>query len=113
MANLNFIKTRTVEQFKDADKVERIDVKQNSTTNKLFIAYGAKTGAVSLKGIPTHPMLSLVNPDIDREPTEEESLYIGVNIKVNGKSVSHPKANGFFWLLHEEGQGGAPVVASF
>lgn len=113
MANLNFIKTRTVEQFKDAEKVSCIDVHQSSTTNKLFLTYGAKIGAVALKGIPTHPMLSLVNPNIDREPTAEESLYIGVTIKVDGRTVSHPKANGFFWLLHEEGQGGAPVVASF
>ena len=111
--NLTFNQTLTVEQFKALMNVTRIDVKQNPHTGKLFFTYGAKTGAVALKGIPTHPMLSLVNPDIDREPTEEESLYIGVNIKVNGKSVSHPKANGFFWLLHEEGQGGAPVVASF
>ena len=83
--NLIFKETLTVEQFKAAMHVSRIDVKQNPKTNKLFFTYGAKTGAVAVKGIPAHPMLSNVTtPD--------------------GQS---------FWLLHEEGQGGAPVLASF
>lgn len=83
--NLTFNETLTVEQFKAAMNVSRIDVKQNPKTNKLFFTYGAKTGAVAVKGIPAHPMLSNVTtPD--------------------GQS---------FWLLHEEGQGGAPVLASF
>ncbi len=83
--NLIFNETLTVEQFKEAMNVSRIDVKQNPKTNKLFFTYGAKTGAVALKGIPSHPMLSNVTtPDGDT-----------------------------FWLLHEEGQGGAPVLASF
>ena len=85
MANLTFNETLTVEQFKAAMNVSRIDVKQNPKTGKLFFAYGAKTGAVAVKGIPQHPMLS----NVTRE---------------DGTS---------FWLLHEEGQGGAPVLASF
>ena len=83
--NLTFNETLTVEQFKAAMKVSRIDVKQNPKTNKLFFTYGAKTGAVAVKGIPQHPMLS----------------------NVTGSD------NSSFWLLHEEGQGGAPVLASF
>ena len=83
--NLQFKETLTVEQFKAAMNVSRIDVKQNPETNKLFFAYGAKTGAVAVKGIPQHPMLSNVTGS-------------------DGAS---------FWLLHEEGQGGAPVLASF
>lgn len=85
MANLTFNETLTVEQFKAAMNVSRIDVKQNPKTGKLFFAYGAKTGAVAVKGIPQHPMLSNVTGE-------------------DGTS---------FWLLHEEGQGGAPVLASF
>lgn len=85
MANLIFNETLTVEQFKSTMNVSRIDVKQNPKTGKLFFTYGAKTGAVSLKGIPAHPMLSNVTGD-------------------DGET---------FWLLHEEGQGGAPTLATF
>ena len=60
-ANLTFNETLTVEQFKAQMNVSRIDVKQNPKTNKLFFTYGAKTGAVAVKGIPQHPMVSL-NP---------------------------------------------------
>ena len=88
--NLIFTETLTVEQFKDAMKVSRIDVKQNPKTNRLFFTYGAKIGAVASKGIPQHPMLSFVKGD----PTPQNP-------------------DGTFWLLHEEGQGGAPVLASF
>ena len=83
--NLTFNETLTVEQFKSQMGVSRIDVRKNPNTGKLFFTYGAKTGAVSLKGIPTNPMLS----------------------NVTGSDGSS------FWLLHEEGQGGAPVLASF
>ena len=83
--NLTFNETLTVEQFKAAMNVSRIDVKRNPKTGRLFFTYGAKIGAVALKGIPAHPMLSHVTGS-------------------DGNS---------FWLLHEEGQGGAPVLASF
>ena len=88
--NLIFEDTLTVEQFKAQMNVSRIDVKKNPKTGKLFFTYGAKTGAVALKGIPQHPMLSYVKG----EPTPENP-------------------SGEFWLLHEEGQGGAPTLASF
>ena len=83
--NLVFNDTLTVEQFKAQMNVSRIKVKQNSKTGKLFFTYGAKTGAVAVKGIPQHPVLS----------------------NVTGSDGSS------FWLLHEESQGGAPVLASF
>lgn len=83
--NLVFKNTLTIEQFKAQMNVSRIDVKRNPKTGKLFFTYGAKTGAVAVKGIPQHPMLSNVTA-------------------LDGSS---------FWLLHEEGQGGAPVLASF
>ena len=70
--------------------VSRIDVKKNPKTGKLFFTYGAKAGAVAVKGIPQHPMFSSVKGD----PTPQNP-------------------GGTFWLLHEEGQGGAPVLASF
>ena len=83
--NLKFINTLTVEQFKAQQLVQEIQVRQNPRTSKLFFTYGSKTGAVSAKGIPTHPMISLVE---DNEGAQ-------------------------FYLLHEEGQGGAPVLAKF
>lgn len=83
--NLNFIETFTVEQFKAAQHVDKIQVKQNPRTNRLFFTFGAKVGAVAVKGIPSHPMVSLVS----------------------GNDGSQ------FYLLHEEGQGGAPVLATF
>ena len=83
--NLTFNETLTVEQFKAKMNVSRIDVRKNPNTGKLFFTYGTQTGAVSLNGIPAHPMLS----------------------NVTGSDGSS------FWLLHEEGQGGAPVLASF
>ncbi len=85
MNNLVFNETLTVEQFKAEQKVNKIEVKKNPKTGKLFFSYGAKTGAVSIKGIPIHPMIS----------------------SVTGSDGSK------FWLLHEEGQGGAPVLATF
>lgn len=88
--NLEFLDTLTVEQFKAEKHVEKISVKKNPHTGKLFFTFGAKAGAVAAKGIPTHPMVSRVKG----EPTPENPT-------------------GMFYLLHEEGQGGAPVVAEF
>ena len=95
--NLVFNDTLTVEQFKAQMNVSRIDVKKNPKTGKLFFTYGAKTGAVAVKGIPQHPMFSVVCP------------------KGDTLDVAHAGEKGCstFWLLHEEGQGGAPVLASF
>lgn len=88
--NLEFLDTLTVEQFKAEKRVDKIQVKKNPNTGKLFFTFGAKTGAVAAKGVPTHPMISHVKG----EPTLENPT-------------------GEFYLLHEEGQGGAPVVAEF
>ena len=94
---LTFGDTLTVEQFKELVKVSRVDVKKSPKTGKLFFTYGAKTGAVAAKGIPQHPMFSVVCPEGDT------------------LDVAHAGERdcSTFWLLHEEGQGGAPVLASF
>ena len=94
---LTFGETLTVEQFKAQMMVTRVDVKQNPKTGTLFFTYGAKTGAVAKKGIPRKPMFSLVCPEGDTLDVEHAGE--------RGCST--------FWLLHEEGQGGAPVLASF
>ena len=85
MSDLIFNETLTVEQFKSKENVSVIRVKKNPKTGKLFFTYGSKTGAVAVKGIPTHPMIS----------------------DVSGSDGSR------FYLLHEEGQGGAPTLAEF
>ena len=94
---LTFGDTLTVEQFKELVKVSRVDVKKSPKTGKLFFTYGAKTGAVAAKGIPQHPMFSVVCPEGDT------------------LDVAHAgeRECSTFWLLHEEGQGGAPTLASF
>lgn len=94
---LTFGETLTVEQFKAQMMVSRVQVKQNPKTGTLFFTYGAKTGAVARKGIPSHPMFSVVCPEGDT-----------LDVENAGK-----KGCSTFWLLHEEGQGGAPVLASF
>lgn len=83
--NLQFIDTLTVEQFKAEKQVNKIQVKKNPNTGKLFFTFGAKTGAVAARGIPEHPMISLVQtPEGDQ-----------------------------FYLLHNESTGGAQVMAEF
>ena len=44
---LKFRETLTVEQFKAAQHVDKIQVKQNPKNNKLFFTFGAKTGSCS------------------------------------------------------------------
>lgn len=90
MKDLKFIETLTIEQFKAKELVPTVQVRRNDATGKLFFTYGSKTGAVSTKGIPEHPVISLVQGD----PTELNPT-------------------GEFYLLHNEGQGGAHVIATF
>ena len=97
MANLVFHDTLTVEQFKAQMMVSRVDVRKSPKTGSLFFTYGSKTGAVAKKGIPAHPMFSLVCPEGDTL----DAVHAG------------ERECSTFWLLHEEGQGGAPVLASF
>ena len=85
MENLTFLKSYTIEQFKAMTNIDTIEVRRNPHTGKLFFTYGNETGAVSSKGVPVkRPMISAVQGD-----------------------------EGDFYLLHEQGEGGAPIVASF
>lgn len=88
--NLEFLDTFTIEQFKAKMNVSTIAVKRQEGSNRIFFTYGAKTGAVATKGIPTHPMISEVKGD----PTERNP-------------------SGIFYLLHEEGVGNAETLATF
>ena len=66
----------------------RIDVKQNPNTGKCFFVYGCETGAVSerfLKGDITKPVIS---------------------------QVCSPETGDMFYMLHQQGDGGAPTLAT-
>lgn len=113
MEHLNFISTETVEQFKSRTLVDVLRVKQNPSNGKLFFTYGANTGAISSKGLPARPLISLVHSSLTREPSAEEREAIGRTVLMpDGRRIQDPRANGFFYLVHEEGQG-APTIAEF
>ena len=80
---LKFHESLTVEQFKSRMNVNTIKVKKNPKTGLLFMTYGAAVGAVSSKGVPTNPMISLVEPE---------------------------EGGDKFWLLHNEGEGAATIA---
>ena len=94
--NLEFQESYTVEQFKAKVNLKAdqpIQVKKNPNTEKLFFTWGPgkqQTGAVAKAGVPKNPIISKVKGD----PTPENP-------------------SGVFFLLHEEGNGGAPVIATF
>lgn len=104
--NLIFHETLTIEQFKNRQHVNKLEVKKNPKSGKLFMTYGAKTAAVSLKGVPQKPMVSLVTPK-DAQPTVNR---FG---EFDESKIGSDRDAATFWMLHEEGQGGAAVVASF
>lgn len=88
MEKLHFVETLSVEDFKAQHNVEKIEVKQNPRTGKCFFVYGIETGAVSdkfLKGQITCPVIS---------------------------QVCSAETGDLFYLLHQQGEGGAPVLAT-
>lgn len=80
---LKFHESLTVEQFKNRMNVSTIKVKKNPKTGLLFMTYGAAVGAVSSSGVPTNPMISLVEPE---------------------------EGGDQFWILHNEGEGAATIA---
>lgn len=88
MEKLHFIETLSIEDFKTQHNVEKIEVKQNPHTGKCFFVYGFETGVVSekfLKGEISNPVIS---------------------------HVCSPEDGEMFYMLHEKGDGGAPVLAT-
>jgi len=87
MEKLKFLKTWSVAQFKNEQKVDKIEVKKNEATGKCFFVYGFETGACSEKfesGELTKPVIS---------------------------QVCSPETGDMFMLLHQFGEGGAPTLA--
>lgn len=93
---LFYLQTQTIEQFKQEQLVDKVQVKKNEKTSKLFFTYGANVGSVAAQGIPANPMISKV---------------LG-NAKDQDGTVIPGKAS-CFYLLHNEAAGGAPVIAEF
>ncbi|MBQ8047005.1 MAG: hypothetical protein IJ196_03675 [Prevotella sp.] len=87
MERLKFIETLSVAEFKAQVGVQKIEVKQNPSTGKIFFAYGCETGAVSDKfaaGQITNPVIS---------------------------HVCSPDTGDMFYLLHQRGESNAPTLA--
>ena len=88
MESLKFIETMSVAEFKAQKEVKKINVKQNPQTGKCFFVYGCETGAVSDKfanGEITNPVIS---------------------------QVCSPETGDMFYMLHQKGDGGAPILAT-
>ena len=88
MDSLKFIETMSVADFKTKLGVGRIDVKQNPNTGNCFFVYACATGAVRerfLKGDITKPVIS---------------------------QVCSPETGDMFYMLHQQGDGGAPTLVT-
>ena len=84
--DLAFVKTWSVPQFKQNQGIEKIEVKRNERTGKLFFVYGFETGACSKKvesGEVTMPVVS----QVVSTTTGEE-----------------------FYMLHQQGESGATTI---
>ena len=88
-SNLKFIETWEVAQFKARQGVEKLEVKQNPHTGKVFFVYGFETGPCCRKveeGLLTDPVVS---------------------------QVCNAETGEMFMMLHQRGEGGAPTLAVF
>ena len=71
--SLTFVSSQSIPQFKAAKLAERIDVKRNPKTNKLFFTYPGGVGAVAVSFDMQKPaLISLVR---DAEGTEFSMLH--------------------------------------
>jgi len=86
--NLKFLKTMSVEDFKAANGVDKIDILKSEISNKSFFAYGFETGACSHKVLTGE----LTNPVISQ--------------------VCSAETGETFYLLHQKGEGGATLLGT-
>lgn len=97
---LNFLETQTTEQFKNHMMVTKIDIKQNPKNGNIFFTYGSKTGMVAKK--------------VADKLTGKDSKPMGVIMFSHVTGISQIDGSPIdCWMLHEEGHGNAPVLASF
>ena len=84
--DLAFLQTWSIPQFKQLNGIERIDIKRNEKTQKLFFVYGLETGTCSKKaesGEIDNPVIS----EVVSTQTGEQ-----------------------FLLLHQQGEGGGATT---
>ena len=89
MENLRFIRTMSLDDFKNGMGIPEIEVKKNPRTGKLFFAYGNEVGAVS--GRFEHG---------------------GITVPVISQVCSADTGEMFF-MLHQRGEGGCATLARF
>jgi len=87
-ANLKFLQTWDVDEFKAAKGVSKIEILKSEISGKSFMAFGAETGACSyrvLSGELTNPVIS---------------------------QVCSTETGETFFLLHQKGEGGATLLGT-
>ena len=85
---LTFVQTWSVAQFKQNNGVDKIDIMMNEKTGKCFFVFGVEKGACSKRvgtGEVTVPVIS---------------------------KVCAPETGDVFYLLHQQGEGGATTLAT-
>lgn len=87
-ADLKFLKTFSVNEFKQAKSVDSIEIKRNPQTGKCFFVYGFETGAVSKR---------FDNGGIEQPVISE---------------VVSSETGEMFYMIHERGEGGAETLAT-
>ena len=87
-AELKFLKTFSVNEFKQKMGVDSMEIKRNPLTGKCFFVYGFETGAVSKR--------------FDNG---------GINQPVISEVLS-AETGEMFYMIHERGEGGAETLAT-
>ena len=85
---LKFLQTMTVDEFKAAHGVSKVEILENDSIGKAFAAFGFEKGACSkkvLSGELTNPVFS---------------------------QVCSQETGDIFWMLHQKGEGGATLLGT-
>lgn len=67
MSKLEFLKTLSVEDFKKAQNVDKVEILQNKSTGKCFFTFGSSRGVVSSK----YPLKPFKNPVVSEVYSED------------------------------------------
>ena len=86
--NLKFLQTWTVDEFKTAKGIQKIDILRSNASGKSFMAFGSETGACSQKVLSGE----LTNPVVSQVCSQE-----------TGET---------FYMLHQKGEGGATLLGT-
>jgi hypothetical protein len=84
---LQFLQTWSINDFKEKEKVERVEIRINDTTGKCFFVYGEHTGACSKKAETGQISLPVIS------------------------EVCSPVTGDLFYLLHQKGENPSRTLA--